>query len=631
MKKFNYILLSLLCSISLVWTSCEEEPEYTPASGDTATGVYFPNTMSSTVNLDRKATSYDIEVCRGADDTDLTVAIDVIVETEDAGKITFPTSANFAKGSKSAMLTVTYELGTTIDYEDWVDVTLSIADEDLHSPYANSSYTFTIGVPAPYTKVVAANGDETATYREDLLTTFYGVDNLEYDLEIRENDIYPGIYRLMNPYGEAYEYNESGDYYTDKDYYLEIDTRDPDGVYINRSNLGCDWGYGEMIAWSLANYYMVRQGASLEDMKEAGYTGTLKDGVITFPSGVLLFGMMNYSNGGLYPSNKNGQFAIALPGYELTDYTAKVEYVGRFTDTKGENMMSVSKITLGEDVASAKVAMVKGDDIEAAIAGIIDESIASTTIEEDGEVKFLFDGDGTYSVVVVTYDADGNAKGNTYQTFEFVGTASKWESLGIGLYTDDLVTGIYGSYGVSSVSYEVEVEENLDTPGLYRIVNPYGAAYPNNEEGDYDASKKYYLEINACDPEGVYYEYQSLGFDWGYGEFYTYSMAWYYMQNGYDFETVKEAGYCGTLVDGVITFPVKALAMGMPDYGTVYANMNGAFKLVLPEAYTATATVNARSLVGAFNKAEATPSGLQITKYNKLLRIPNRKASVFGF
>ncbi|MBO5864606.1 MAG: hypothetical protein J6Q73_00940, partial [Bacteroidaceae bacterium] len=47
-------------------------------------------------------------------------------------------------------------------------------------------------------------------------------------------------------------------------------------------------------------------------------------------------------------------------------------------------------------------------------------------------------------------------------------------------------------------------------------------------------------------------------------------------------EEVKDAGLCGNLVDGVITFPVNALLVAMPEYENgawLYANMLGLFML----------------------------------------------------
>ena len=157
----------------------------------------------------------------------------------------------------------------------------------------------------------------------------------------------------------------------------------------------------------------------------------------------------------------------------------------------------------------------------------------------------------------------------------------EWRSLGMATYTEDCVTTYFN---VENVSYQVEVREKTDQPGLYRIINPYGAAYPYNEEGDYDTSKEYFIEIDATDPEGVYMPgVYGTGMNWGYGEFSISSLAYYYMAtNGATFEEVKDAGYCGVLADGVITFPAKSLLISLAEYNGgnfYYANNNGAFRL----------------------------------------------------
>ncbi len=592
MKKFNYILLGLACATSVVFAACEDKAEYNPAGTATASGVYFSNELASTVNLSKDATTFDVEICRGDASEDAAVDLTVLIDDADAAKLTIPTVAYFAKGSTTANITIGYD-PTTLEYEDWIKVVLSITDESLHSPYAEYSYSFSAGIPAPYTKVIAENGDSTATYREDLVTTFWSVDNLVYDLEIRENDITPGIYRLMNPYGEAYDYNDPGDWDTTKDAYIEIDARDPEAVVLNASYLGCDWGYGEWFVWSLASGYMTRYGYSLQEVKDMGYTGTLKDGIITFPAGKLLFGMENFQNFTLYASNSNGLFAIALPGYELTDYTVELTYKGRLTAPDEESNFAVAGIVVGEDVESVRLAMAKTNDAEALIQAIKDGTVTTTDVNapdkeaEDqtiDDVQLRLDDDGDYIIAAVTY-AGGKARESAYVAFTYAsGGKSAWKSLGVGLYRDDFITTYYA---VDAVAYEVEVQESNETPGLYRMINPYGEAYPYNEEGDWDASMNYNIEINACDPEGVYIPLQGTGCDWGkYGEYYVYSLAANYIDNNYTIEDAKEAGVAGTLENGIITFPTNALLTTATNLSSFYyANTNGAFALVLPDTY----------------------------------------------
>lgn len=588
MKKFNHILLAAICATSLAFVACEDEAEYTPAGAATASGVYFSTESPSTVNLSKEATSFDVEVFRGDDSADAAVELIVNIDEENAGKLTIPTVANFAKGSKVTTITIGYD-PNSLEYEDWIDVQLIVKDEALRSPYAEYSYAFTAGIPAPYTKVVAANGDETATYCEDFLASVFGLDIVTYDLEIRENDIYPGIYRLMNPYGEAWPLYVEGITDLDNDYYIQIDARDPEGVYIDMSNLGVDIGYGICYAYSKAANYLAG-GYSLEEIKAAGYCGTLKDGIITFPMNTLYMYLPEYNSTGLYYANSNGAFRVALPGYEITDYTVDVTYKGRLTAPDEENHFAVATVAIGDDVESARVAMVKTSDVNAAINAILEGTVSTTEITQETEgqdLQFLLDGDGDYVIAAISY-AENEAKEAGYATFSYVSTAkNEWESLGTGLYTDDYVGSLYQ---IGNITYEVEVQANIENPGLYRLVNPYnGNVFPISGYS-WDDTKKYYMEINACDPEGVYIPLQSMGCDFGYGEFYVYSLAANYLDNGYSLEDAKAAGVCGTLVDGVITFPVDVLASYEGNDGPYYGNRNGAFCLVLPDAVSTYST-----------------------------------------
>ena len=207
------------------------------------------------------------------------------------------------------------------------------------------------------------------------------------------------------------------------------------------------------------------------------------------------------------------------------------------------------------------------------------------------------------SYTLVVWATNGVLTKSEFVEFTTTKNPEVFKSLGMGLYTEDFLYGLFN--GLENVTYEVEVEESVDNPGKYRLVNPYGAAYPFNAEGDYDASQNYYMVINAQDPEGVYIPLQGVGCDWGYGEWTVYSMAARYLDNGNPLEAIKGAGYCGTLKDGVITFPVKSLLITAEGLGgnLYYANTMGAFKVVLPgyadaipEGGVQTASVNKSSV-----------------------------------
>ena len=145
-----------------------------------------------------------------------------------------------------------------------------------------------------------------AQYTDDLVSYMFGLDPVTYEVEVEESQDNPGKYRLVNPYGAAYPYNEAGDYDAENDYYLVIDATDPDYVNIYPGELGADWGYGMMSVMSMADYFIAYQGATVEIMKELGYYGTLKDGVISFTAGTAGLIMGQYL--------ADGGFEVVLPG-----------------------------------------------------------------------------------------------------------------------------------------------------------------------------------------------------------------------------------------------------------------------------------------------------------------------------
>ena len=160
-----------------------------------------------------------------------------------------------------------------------------------------------------------------------------------------------------------------------------------------------------------------------------------------------------------------------------------------------------------------------------------------------------------------------------------------FKSLGMATYTDGFVSTLFE---MESVSYQVEIEESVDNPGKYRLVNPYGEAFPYNEPGDWDAENTYYLTIDATDPEYVNLVQSDLGVNWGYGPMKALSLADYFISAGEaTMDEMKQAGFYGKLVDGVITFNVKTLGLVM-GADLYYANTLGEFKVVLPGASTDT-------------------------------------------
>lgn len=187
---------------------------------------------------------------------------------------------------------------------------------------------------------------------------------------------------------------------------------------------------------------------------------------------------------------------------------------------------------------------------------------------------------GLFTLDLSFYCMDGTTVGNCTEQF---GKKTEWLSLGTGSITEDLLTIFFG---VSNINWGVEIQEHMEIPGYYRLVNPYTSQYPYNSPGDYDDTKDYYLYIHAENPEEVWFERQDLGLDWGYGMMFTWSYIDYLINNGHTPDDVK--AFYGKMENGVITFPAYSILLGMEGYknGALYSsNKDGKFAVYFPEGY----------------------------------------------
>ena len=166
---------------------------------------------------------------------------------------------------------------------------------------------------------------------------------------------------------------------------------------------------------------------------------------------------------------------------------------------------------------------------------------------------------------------------------------------GYAMYTDDFMCGIFST---GNPTYPVKVQERDDQKGIFRVINAYGEDYPYNDPGDWDASKDYYMIINASNPEKVYISPANinLGLDWGYGYVHVLCRAGDYVEAAEEAEATGDAAaakeylskaedFYGKYENGKITFPAQSFYIGMEDYNDGkwgwYANPNGAFSLVI--------------------------------------------------
>ncbi|WP_290017918.1 hypothetical protein [uncultured Alistipes sp.] len=151
-----------------------------------------------------------------------------------------------------------------------------------------------------------------------------------------------------------------------------------------------------------------------------------------------------------------------------------------------------------------------------------------------------------------------------------------WELLGAGLFRDDWLSSMFNG---NSVEIEVQIHKHKSREGVYMIEDMYGWPFLTEFFGgsQADIESKVGLNytptnivLNASDPNAVFFSRQFSGItdkDPDYGD--------------YEIATLKDGE--GTLVDGIVTFPVQGLGLFCLKDGQ-YANKNGNFRILLPGA-----------------------------------------------
>lgn len=147
---------------------------------------------------------------------------------------------------------------------------------------------------------------------------------------------------------------------------------------------------------------------------------------------------------------------------------------------------------------------------------------------------------------------------NMWEGSFYFAEGEEWPVIGVCKFTDDALGPLFSN---PIFTWNVEISEHALTPGLYRLVNPYGCA--DSPFARYSVDAENYIIVNATDPSRVFLgdnpnQKISTGINMGYGVMALGLQAY------------------GTLANGKITWPVKGLAV-FDDDGGYLANQNGEF------------------------------------------------------
>lgn len=493
-KISKYARIAFAGLVALTVAACTDDYTYdTPAALEGAQ-VYFSSTLPSQYEVSTTATSFNIPLNR--QNTSGSVTVPLTFNADEGNIFNVPSEVTFADGDSVANITVTYD-PSSIVYGNYVGGTIAFDASTYSTPFGATSYTFTAG-NSPFSDMEANNS--MGTYREDMMTTFYSVDNVVYSVKIQESTVTPGLYRLVNPYSANYDYNDPGDYDTSKDYYWEIDATDPNYVYFKQYDSEMAWSYGQFHMKSMVQYYLDGGNYTLDQLKEQApdLFGKLENGIITMPVRSMLIGMDNYNNGAYYYANSNGLLAVALPGYQLKDYDLSAEFVSRTTNSVNADIANID-LTFGEDITTVKYKLVPyeyGLDVDSIADGMGAGTISATEVADTGVVSIPYESSGDYYLVVAGFE---NGEYVAHDSFGFTLWASheNYQTIASGTFligTNNISDEIFRTprsynfpYVIGAVenmtdtlSLEVAIQQSTDDPTHYRVTPYFTTGYDFN-------------------------------------------------------------------------------------------------------------------------------------------------------
>lgn len=558
--KLNKIFLGLIGMAALTMASCSDNDKYEWA---TVSGpqVYFSDALPTQYEIDPAGTTFNVPISRADASNSLTVNL---TSTTANPMYSVPSSVTFDAGQTEANIPVSYD-ATKIEYGRYDDITITVADDSQATPWGIKEFTFKAGVTdwGPWQKW---NATGTADYT---YSVYWAGEDPDLKFVYRHNMIKTNLYQFkLSNWGSGVD--------------VVWDYDDATGIVsvarqfaVNNSNYG---------AVTVIDYvaYQALLGNTV-----AGPTGYFdKDqGILACPVSYIIEDLRGFGSDWEY---------IYIDGYVRADYSLSMSWGGIYTDATGA-AFAVGMTEAGADVAEISSVVIEADADAAAVADAIAAGDLTATVSAPGMIYVPIPEGMTGKLQIVSaVVVKGELKSYAADGFEYYGGApSPWKSLGIGYYTDDFVVPLYTEAG-KSYTYQVEIEQNTDTPGLYRMVNAYAPV----AEGFGEKGGKKSIEINAEDPEGVYILLQDTGLDFGDGAIGIMSWGAYYLGT-YDVATVKKNGLLGKLEKGVFSLPViereksdgsKAYYQGLTTIGdgSYYGCPNGEFKVVLPTASTAT-------------------------------------------
>ena len=270
-----------------------------------------------------------------------------------------------------------------------------------------------------------------------------------------------------------------------------------------------------------------------------------------------------------------GNNTINIMNAGTTTITAKQEGNDEYNPFEATYTVNVAKAALtikandyeifeGDDIPELEVSyegFVKDDD-ETALDKLPTVQTEATSESPVGEYAIVASGASAQNYDITYVDGTLTIKVRPAEPEPSPDDDLAFEPIGTARYTEFALLNLSENENggpMTPVTYEVEIEECTTIPGVYRLLNPYGPAFPYYSENEWDGTRDYHLVIHAEDPDAVYINKQAIGTD-DEGFVYLQSLGSFLM-DVFDqtADNLKGTGCFGTLQGGVISFPDHGL------------------------------------------------------------------------
>lgn len=593
--KTNKILSTLAAGLLLLAGACQDKISYDPAQVYHGDEVYFDIAEIGELDIETDAVSVSFNLYRVDTSKDITVGLESSVTNpsgEDVSDIFgVPSQVTFPAGQAVVEVPVSVLFEAVTPEMDY-NMVVKIEGESL-TPYGATVADFTLKYGTKYEPWAEYLAGQYATFQMAGPWNYLYEASLYFHKSI--NMPHKEQYKIEDPFSDVdWEYVMTVDHSMP----LTIEGEEGDCYLVTMDDIDTTVEVdddGNTLCWrdvyTFVKYFLISVGVdnptperilavAANNNFQVAYinetTGSIKLSLIGQPSNKV--GTDSY-----YPS-WGGVQVIQLPGFKTYDVMAYD--AGYSVDATGVETKRFALYKTA-DTPEMKYAMYKGtlteEEVDAKEEELLADEDSEVITENEYYVSFELE-PGDYTLLVIGIDNE-EVMASVAKSFSYTpANHDGFVTVGTVKYTDGFMNSLPDE-GFSTVTLDVELQQNPEMPGIYRLKNAYRVWGAETGNEDMVMSGNYYITINAEDANLVYIEECNLGVrhDAFQGPVYGYSKAAQALAEGMKPATIKLRKLNGTLKNGVISFPASTLLVAymdqLPDF--MEANTLSSFKVDL--------------------------------------------------